>query len=313
MITGAPPPEVQDLVRVQDRTSFLYVERAVISRDASAVTATDERGTVHIPAATLGVLLLGPGTTVTHQAMVVLAESGTSVVWVGEHAVRYYANGRPPGRSARLLDAQAGLVSRREGRLAVARRMYEMRFPGEDVSRLTMQQLRGREGARVRRAYREQAERSGVAWDGRRYRPDDFSSSDTINQALSAATASLYGIVHAVVAGLGCSPGLGFVHTGHERSFVYDVADLYKVEIALPVAFDVTAAAPADLGGAVRRAMRDKIHEVRLLERCVRDVHGLLSVGLVDEVDESDVVHLWDERVGSVPAGHGYGPADPGW
>ncbi|HEY4753852.1 MAG TPA: CRISPR-associated endonuclease Cas1, partial [Candidatus Limnocylindrales bacterium] len=128
--------------------TFLYLEHAVVSRDASAITATDERGTVHVPAATLGALLLGPGTNVTHQAMVLLAESGSTAVWVGERGVRYYAHGRSLSRSSRLLEAQAALVTDRSDRLGVARKMYEMRFPGEDVSALTMQQLRGREGAR---------------------------------------------------------------------------------------------------------------------------------------------------------------------
>jgi CRISP-associated protein Cas1 len=266
-IPGARPATVPELARAQDRLTFLYVERCLVSRDASAVTATDEGGTIHVPAATLGALLLGPGTNVTHQAMVLLAESGSTVVWVGERGVRYYAHGRSLSTSSRLLVAQAEKVTNRNERLAVARAMYEMRFPDEDVGGLTMQQLRGREGARVRRAYREHAERTGVKWSGRKYRPDDFDSSDVVNQALSAATTCLYGVAHAVIVALGCSPGLGFVHTGHERSFVYDIADLYKAELAIPAAFDAAAADPSDIGGHVRRDMRDRMYKARLLER----------------------------------------------
>lgn len=319
MIPGARPPEVPELVRVQDRLTFLYLERAVISRDASAITATDHRGTVHIPAATLGALLLGPGTTITHQAMVLLAESASTVVWVGERAVRYYAHGRSLARSSRLLDAQARLVTHRDQRLEVARRMYEMRFPGEDVSSLTMQQLRGREGARVRRAYREHAQRTGVTWAGRDYQPDDFAASDPVNQALSAATTCLYGVVHAVIVALGCSPGLGFVHTGHERSFVYDIADLYKAELAIPVAFEAAALDLADIGAHTRRTLRDRLVEAKLLERCVRDITTLL-LGNVDEAGETrdlaDVVMLWDGTDGAVAGGVSYGghdDEDPGW
>lgn len=301
--------------------TFLYLEHAVISRDASAITATDERGTVHVPAAALGALLLGPGTNVTHQAMVLLAESGSTVVWVGEMGVRYYAHGRSLSRSSRLLEAQAALVTNRVERLRVARRMYEMRFPGEDVSALTMQQLRGREGARVRRVYREFSRRTGVPWNGREYRPDDFGSSDLVNQALSAATTCLYGVVHAVVVALGCSPGLGFVHTGHERSFVYDVADLYKAELAIPVAFDAAALDLADIGGHVRRTMRDRMYESHILERSVRDITWLLTGDrdeVTDEEDWADVVMLWDGREGAVAGGvsyqlHDEPDEDPGW
>lgn len=303
-IPGTPPANIGDLVRAEDRLSFMYLERSVIHRDQNAVTATDENGTLHIPAATLGVLLLGPGTTVSHQAMTLIADSGSTVVWVGEQGVRYYAHGRSLARSSRLLVAQAELVTNRSSRLQVARRMYAMRFPGEDVSGLTMQQLRGREGARVRRAYRAAAERTGVPWQRRDFDPEDFSGGTPINQALSSATACLYGVVHAVVVALGCSPGLGFVHTGHVRSFVFDIADLYKAEIAIPTAFDIAAREPEDVAADTRRAVRDAIRSSNLLERAARDIRDLLTVdpGAPDELDPG----LWDERAGVVPGGTSY-------
>lgn len=306
-IPGTPPATVGQLARVSDRITFLYLERAVVHRDQNAITVTDERGVVHVPAATIACVLLGPGTNITHQAMMLLADSGTSIVWVGEEGVRYYCHGRPLARTSRLLDAQAQLVSNQSSRLAVARQMYEMRFPGEDVSKLTMQQLRGREGARVRKAYRACAEEFGVEWRSRSYKSDDFDASDDLNQALSAATACLYGVVHAVVVALGCTPGLGFIHTGHDRSFVFDVADLYKVEIAVPVAFSVVARGSwDDLGAEVRRAMRDRIHEERLLVRCTKDVHVLLgSGGEVASDFDCDIVQLWD-RASRVAAGQNY-------
>lgn len=315
MIPGARPPKVRELARVEDRLSFVYLEHCIISRDASAITATDEKGTVHIPAAALGALLLGPGTNVTHQAIVLMAESGSTVVWVGERGVRYYAHGRSLARSTRLLDAQAQLVTHRDSRLAVARKMYEMRFPGEDVSMLTMQQLRGREGARVRRVYRENAHRTGVPWGRRNYDPGDFLDADSINQALSAATTCLYGVVHAVIVALGCSPGLGFVHTGNERSFVYDMADLYKADIAIPVAFDAAAMDLADIAGHVRRAMRDRIYETKVIERCAHDLH-LLLLGDSDENDDgqlADVLMLWDGRDGAVAGRTSYGSDEVPW
>jgi len=313
MTPGPPPARVHELARVQDRTTFLYLEHAVVHRDGNALTARDERGTVHIPAASLAALLLGPGTSVSHQAMVLMAECASTVVWVGERGVRYYAHGRTLARGTRLLEAQARKVSHRGERLAVARAMYAMRFPDEDVAALTMQQLRGREGARVRRTYREHAERTGVRWIRRDYRPDDFDASDPINQALSAAHSALYGLVHAVVVALGCSPGLGFVHTGHDRSFVYDIADLYKAETSIPVAFDVVADQAIDIGSATRRAMRDTMFGQRVIERCVSDVRALLDSDDVADDDGlgADVVALWDGDRGVVVGGHNY--EDPDW
>ncbi len=315
-VPGARPSDVRELGRVGDRLSFVYLERGVVHRDANAITVTDERGTVHIPSAMIGALLLGPGTRVTHQAMMVVADSGATTVWVGEHGVRYYAHGRSLSRSSRWLERQAAIVSNQSRRLAVARAMYEMRFPGADVSRLTMQQLRGREGARVRAAYAAASRDSGVAWSRRDYRPGDFESSDPVNQALSAATTCLYGVVHAVVVALGCAPGLGVVHTGHDRSFVYDIADLYKVELAVPTDFSVTARVPEDLPGEVRREMRDVIHAEKLLTRCARDIQVLLGGDPAEEgeleIEDWDVVELWDGALRSVPGGVSYRwPAAP--
>ncbi|GAA1309313.1 type I-E CRISPR-associated endonuclease Cas1e [Saccharothrix xinjiangensis] len=304
-IPGAKPVPLSQLVRAQDRLSFLYLEHCEVSRDDNAITATDKRGTVHIPAATLGALLLGPGTNVTQQAMVLLAESGSTAVWVGEHAVRYYAHGRTLAAPSRL---------------RVARQMYAMRFLGEDTDSLTMQQLRGREGARVRRLYREHAQRTGVQWQRRDYDVSDFDSGTPVNRALSAANTSLYGVVHAVIVALGCAPGLGFVHTGHVKSFVYDIADLYKADITIPIAFDVTAREVADIGTETRRAVRDRMRDGVFFDRCVRDIKTLLreDEGRVEYGPEafedpdfdSNVVMLWDDNGRAVAGGTNYDDQD---
>ena len=310
-IPGVPPAEIGDLMRAEDRISFLYLERAVIHRDSNAITATDDRGVMHIPAASVGVLLLGPGTSITHQAVVLLADHGATAVWVGERGVRYYAHGRSLAASSRLLIAQAAAVSHRDRRLAVARTMYAMRFPGEDTAKLTMQQLRGKEGARVRRIYREHAERTGVAWRHRDYDRADFAGGDPINQALSAAHACLYGIVHAVIVALGAAPGLGFVHTGHERAFVYDIADLYKAEITIPVAFEVAASGCTDISSDTRRAVRDRVHDGAILARCVRDIRMLLlQPHPGGEIEDDDSLSLWDDNGFEVAAGRNYADTD---
>ena len=278
-----------------------------------AVTFVKEEGVVHCPAASLSALLLGPGTRITHQAMALLGECGTTVVWVGEQGVRYYASGKSVARSSRLLIAQAKLVSNTRSRLAVARMMYQWRFPGEDTSELTMQQLRGREGARVRSVYRQWSERTGVPWERREYDPNNFCDGSPINQALSAAHAALYGIVHAAIVSLGCAPGLGFVHTGNSWSFVYDVADLYKAEITIPAAFEVVAGYTEgmDIGSVTRRAVRDRIRSEKVMERVVRDIQRLLvPEELPEEMLELDVVGLWNEQGEAQRGGMNYGDGE---
>ncbi|SDN11518.1 type I-E CRISPR-associated endonuclease Cas1e [Actinomyces ruminicola] len=305
------PVPVTALPRVQDRMTFLYVEHCVVHREDGALTARNDQGTVRVPAASLIAVLLGPGTSVSHQAMCLLGECGTTAVWVGERGVRYYAHGRSLATSTRLLEEQAARVSSPQKRLRVAREMYCMRFHGEDVSGLTMQQLRGREGARVREIYRENSRRTGVPWTRRDYRPDDFEASDPINQALSAAHAALYGVVHGVIVSLGCSPGLGFVHTGHERSFVYDVADLYKAETTIPMAFDVVAEGMEDLTGTTRRRVRDKVFELQVIERAVKDICSLLGAEEQDDLSVN-VVSLWDYQRRVVAGGANYSEEDAG-
>lgn len=291
-----------DLHRLADRVSSVYIERSHVDRDENAVVIINKRDTVRVPAAMVAVVLLGPGTRITHQATCLLADSGTAICWVGQHGVRMYAAGLGPSRGTALLHRQAWLVTRTKERLAVARAMYAMRFPGEDVSTMTMQQLRGREGARVRKIYQTHAQRTTVPWNGRDYRPGDaFAAGDDLNRLLSAANAALYGICHAVIVGLGASPGLGFVHTGTATSFVLDIADLYKAEYTIPLAFDLTAKGLTTERDA-RLGMRDRITEDRLLARIVRDVKALLTPEGSD-IPDQETSELWDEKIGTVPSG----------
>jgi len=309
--TGASRPELQSLPQIKERISFLYLERCVINRQDNAITVTDVRGTVHVPSASLSVILLGPGTKVTHRAMELIGDTGASVIWVGENGVRYYAHGKPLTHSSRLLVAQASLVSNVHTRAAVARQMYAMRFPGEDVSKLSLQQLRGREGARIRAVYRKMSKETGVPWHGREYDPEDFQAGDPVNKALSAAHACLYGVAHSVIVALGCSPGLGFVHTGHERSFVYDISDLYKAEISIPIAFKVASkhTEKDDIGSITRRAVRDAISDGRIMLRTVKDIRSILLNEQECEI-EADTIQLWDDKNGFVKSGVSYAGVD---
>ncbi len=299
--------ELVELPRIEDRATFIYLEHAKINRIDSAVTVTDAKGVIRIPAAIVGVLLLGPGTDISHRAVELLGDTGTALIWVGERGVRYYAHGRALARSTRFLMRQAELVTNERCRLRVARKMYQMRFPDEDVSKLTMQQLRSHEGARVQRRYRELAKEYNVNWAKRDYNPDNFNASDPINQALSAAHVALYGLVHSVIAALGLSPGLGFVHTGHDRSFVYDIADLYKAEVTVPIAFAVAAKVEnwQDIGRITRLKTRDVFVDGKLLKRMIKDLQQLLEIS-TDEQIEADTLSLWDDKEKLVPYGVNY-------
>ena len=299
--------KLSEVPRISDRVTFIYVEHAKINRVDGAVTVAESRGIVRIPVTMIGILLLGPGTNISHRAMELLGESGTSVAWVGEYGIRHYAHGRSLSHTSRFLELQAKLISNTHTRLEVARKMYQMRFPGEDVSSLTMQQLRAKEGARVRKLYRKLSSEYDVKWNGRTYDPDNYEGGDPVNQALSAANVALYGIVYSAIAALGMAAGLGFVHTGHDLSFVYDVADLYKAEITVPVAFQVASEYESgmDVGRISRQKVRDVFVGGKVFARIIHDIQTLIGIK-EDEQVITEPLSLWDNKEGNIKYGINY-------
>lgn len=308
---GAKKTDLIELPRISDRISFIYIEYAKVNRQDSAITVTDKKGIIRIPAAMTSVLMLGPGTEITHRAMELIGDTGTSILWVGERGVRLYAHGRALSNSSRLLEKQAKLISNQRSRLAVARKMYQLRFPNEDVSALTMQQLRGREGARVRKIYNDFSKKYKVEWTKREYNPTDFESGTPVNQALSAANVALYGLMYSVITALGLTPGLGFVHVNHELSFVYDMADLYKTKTSIPIAFEIASKASSedDIGQITRLKMRDAFKDGKIIQTAVKDLQDLLDISKENQV-EADVLNLWDDKEGTVEYGINYSDFD---
>lgn len=299
--------KISELPKIADRVTFIYVEHAKISRVDGAVTVAESRGIIRIPASMIGILLLGPGTDISHRAMELLGDTGTSVAWVGESGIRNYAHGRSLGHTSRFLELQAKLVSNMRSRLHVAREMYSMRFPGEDVSSLTMQQLRAKEGARIRRLYRKMSVTYNVKWDGRTYDPENYEGGDPVNQALSSANVALYGMAYSAITAMGMSTGLGFVHTGHDLSFVYDVADLYKTEITIPIAFQIASEYQQgdNVGRMSRLKVRDVFYDGKIFNRIVQDIQKLIGVRDEEKI-EVEPLSLWDDKEGCVRYGINY-------
>jgi CRISPR-associated protein Cas1 len=131
----------------------------------------------------------------------------------------------------------------------------------------------------VRRSYQLLAQKFGVKWSGRNYNPEAWDMSDLPNRCLSSATAALYGVTEAAVLAAGYAPAVGFIHTGKPLSFVYDIADVYKFETVVPVAFKIAASSPANPERMVRLACRDIFRQTRLLERIIPDIEDILSAG----------------------------------
>ena len=287
------------------------MEHCRIDQDDKAIAIHDAKGKVPVPCAALVMLMLGPGTSITHAAIRTLAENGCLVMWSGEEAVRFYAQGTGETRSARNLLRQAKLCTNPALRLEVVMRLYRMRFAEPMDPSLTLQEIRGKEGIRVRETYARTSRETGVPWTGRSYRRESWDKSDPVNRALSCANSCLYGVCHAAIVSAGYSPALGFVHTGKMLSFVYDIADLYKTEMTIPTAFQAVAVSTEDLERRVRRECRNAFNTGRLLQRVIPDIERALSVDAAKggdtegdfDGDEALPGGLWDPELGEVAGG----------
>lgn len=265
---------------LKERLSILFVSKGQLDVLDGAFVLVDKTGVrKHIPIGGVACLMLEVGTRISHAAVRLAAQVGTLLVWVGEAGVRFYSAGQPGGaRSDRLL-YQAALALDENARLKVVREMYKRRFGEEPRQRRSVEQLRGIEGARVRETYKLLARKFGVEWKRRDYDVEAWSGGDLPNRCLSAATSCLYGISEAAVLAAGYAPAVGFIHTGKPLSFVYDVADIYKFETVVPVAFQVAARAPDNPEQMVRLQCRDVFRKTRLLERIIPDIEAILAAG----------------------------------
>ena len=267
-------------IPIKERLSVLYIEYGQLDVLDGAFVVVDKLGVrTHIPVGGVVCLMLEPGTRVSHAACALAARAGTLLVWIGEAGVRLYSAGQPGGARADRLLYQAKLALDDELRLKVVRKMYALRFGEEPPQRRSVDQLRGIEGARVRETYKRLAAQCGVEWKARNYDTSEWDKSDLPNRCLSAATSCLYGVTEAAVLAAGYAPAIGFIHTGKPLSFVYDVADVYKFETVVPLAFRIAARNPANPEQQVRLACRDSFRETKLLERIIPGIEDMLAAG----------------------------------
>lgn len=267
-------------IPIKDRVSVLFVEKGNLDVIDGAFVVVDKTGVrTHIPVGSVVCLMLEPGTRVSHAAVCLASRVGCLLVWIGDGGVRLYASGQPGGARADRLLYQAKLALDDDARLKVVRKMYAMRFKEEPPERRSVEQLRGIEGVRVRKMYELLARQYKVEWKHRNYDHSEWGSGDVPNRCLSSATACLYGICEAGILAAGYAPAIGFIHTGKPQSFVYDVADIFKFDTVVPVAFKIAAKKPGNPEREVRLACRDIFRQSGLLKRIIPTIEEVLSAG----------------------------------
>lgn len=294
-------------IPIKDRISVVYVERGNLDVLDGAFVVVDVTGIrTHIPIGTVACLMLEPGARVSHAAVVLAARVGCLLVWIGEAGVRLYAAGQPGGARADRLLYQAKLALDDAARLRIVRKMYALRFKEDPPEKRSIEQLRGIEGVRVRKMYELLARQYGVDWKHRNYDHTQWESGDLPNRCLSSATACLYGICEAAILAAGYAPAVGFIHTGKPQSFVYDIADIFKFETVVPVAFRIAAKKPDNPEREVRLACRDMFRKTRLLERIIPTIEEVLDAGGLDrpQKHEESVEMAIPNKEGIGDAGH---------
>ncbi|KXJ59798.1 MAG: type I-E CRISPR-associated endonuclease Cas1 [Alteromonas sp. Nap_26] len=268
-------------IPIKDRNSMIFVGMGRIDvKDGAFVVIDEVNGErMHIPVGSVVCIMLEPGTRVSHAAVKLAAQVGTLLIWVGEAGVRLYAAGQPGGARSDKLLYQAKLALDENLRLKVVRKMFELRFGEPAPERRSVDQLRGIEGARVRKTYELLAKQYGVEWRGRRYDRKDWEKGDVVNQCISAATSCLYGVTEAAILAAGYAPAIGFIHSGKPLSFVYDMADIIKFESVVPEAFKIASKHPRSPDREVRIACRNIFRETKLLNRLIPLIEEVLNAG----------------------------------
>ncbi|WP_010255776.1 type I-E CRISPR-associated endonuclease Cas1e [Treponema primitia] len=271
----------ESLPQIKDKYPFLYLERGRLEIDDSSVKWIDSEGNViRLPIATINTILLGPGTSITHEAVKVMAAANCTVCWVGEDSLLFYAVGQSPTANTRNFRTQMIAASDKKAQTEVARRMFFRRFPTADLSGKSLKEMMGMEGYRVRELYEQKAKEYGCGWKGRSYIPGKFELGDLTNKILTAMNAALYGLLTSAIYGMGYSPHIGFIHTGSPLPFVYDMADIYKEKLCIDLAFSLTI----KMGGLYNRhkvsdEFRKRIIEMKLLEQIGDDIPDFLVGG----------------------------------
>ncbi|MCS6803421.1 MAG: type I-E CRISPR-associated endonuclease Cas1e [Dehalococcoidia bacterium] len=274
-----------------DRHGLLWLEYGRLSvedgtlRFLAAKSDLFEAGDYAIPYQGISMILLGPGTSLTHDVFRLCARHGTLLAAVGEGGVKLYT--APPmgqGRSdVARIHAERWADPRR--RLDTARRLYAWRF-GRVLPHRDIETLRGIEGARLKESYRLVAERFGIVWHGRWYDRNQPLAADLPNQAINHAATFVEAAAEIAVAAVCALPPLGFIHEDSSIAFTLDIADLWRVDLTLPLAF---AAVRAYLDGKSESLEREVRYRAALAFRREKLIPRMIErIKQLFDIDDGD-------------------------
>lgn len=276
-------------IAIKNRFSILQLGKGKLHVDDSGFVWIDHQANrIQIPIGSVTCLMLEPGTSITHAAMELAAKAGTLIIWIGDGGTRLYSAGQPGGARSDKLLYQAKLALDEQLRLKVVRKMFELRFGEPAPQKRSIAQLQSLEGQRVKALYKHIASQYNLEWKGRKYDPKKWEDGDLINRCISTATSCLYGITEAAILAAGYAPAIGFLHTGKPRSFVFDIADIFKATTVLPIAFGCAATIKqqgktiSTAEQLVRYGCRDTFRKTRILKQIIPTIEDILAAGEID-------------------------------
>lgn len=291
-------------VRLEDRVSFLYLEYCVVRQDKTGVIAyggDTEKGViagkrVQLPVSGLSVLMLGPGTSITQPAITSCTRAGTTVMFTGGGGVPAYSHATPLTSSARWAIAQARLVAQEKNQRAAALVLYKKQLGIEHMPGGNITAMRGLEGRAIRNLYRDTAKKYRISGFRRQVDADD-----NVNMALNIANSILYGCAAAACAAIGVNPALGIIHRGDARSLLFDLADLYKPSLSIPVAFSCHSS--SDLAEDVRAGVRKELVKQQVLKGMLQTLMEVLTPHLPERDDDRLISDRGEEVEGHTQYG----------
>ena len=267
------------LPRVSDRIPSVYIEHAKINVDDASIKVLDSDGLEHsIPAATVMNIMLGPGTSITHEAIKAASKLNTCISWVGEESLFFYSHGKSPTASVKNIRQQVKLHSNLKLRTNVARNMYSYRFSLDDIKNKTISQMMGMEGIRIKNMYSDLSKKYSVPWMHRKSQTSKWDSIDVVNQTITAMNSYLYSLILSSVYALGYIPQIGFIHTSGGLPFVYDIADLYKEYICFEPAFKYASNHSIFDNNQVNELFRREVHANNIIKKIPKDIEFVLGV-----------------------------------
>ena len=282
------------LTRTENRISYLYIDMARIEQTEYGVEVIQGERHIELPITTINVLILGPGVSITHKAICNIAAASCSICFTGMEMTPFYAYGEPATNSSKNLLIQIKCHESKALHLDIVHKMYEIRYPGCRLKTKTVEELRGIEGQKVKECYETLSKEYGVEWNGRSYNVDNFDAQDDVNKYITTLNHLLYAIVTAATTSLGFSPAIGFIHTGHVCSFVYDISDLYKEKWVFPLAFKLASKGAYDKM-RMTTAFRELVAEEKIMPVIVKDILSLFGEKEAEQTMEVEM-KLWGDK-----------------